>query len=154
MTIFTIVLIQTAFLFQLSNLWGIPLLPVTLINMALIQTVVVRYLVSRLPWGIKQYQGVEISVVCIVPYYYIAKLYLLVSTYVVCERLSVIQQQVCLVDFLSVTLSLSDLVFCAFTDVAGSLSQSDLVFCAFTDVAGSLSQSDLVFCAFTDVACG
>ena len=31
----------------------------------------------------------------------------LVSTYVVCERLSVIQQQVCLVDFLSVTLSLS-----------------------------------------------
>ena len=56
-----------------------------------------------------------------------------------------IQQQVCLVDFLSVTLSLSDLVFCAFTDVAGSLSQSDLVFCAFTDVAGSLSQSDLVF---------
>ena len=32
---------------------------------------------------------------------------LLVSTYVVCERLSVIQQQVCLVDFLSVTLSLS-----------------------------------------------
>ena len=36
----------------------------------------------------------------------------------------------------------------------GSLSQSDLVFCAFTDVAGSLSQSDLVFCAFTDVACG
>ena len=79
---------------------------------------------------------------------------LLVSTYVVCERLSVIQQQVCLVDFLSVTLSLSDLVFCAFTDVTGSLSQSDLVFCAFTDVAGSLSQSDLVFCAFTDVACG
>ena len=78
----------------------------------------------------------------------------LVSTYVVCERLSVIQQQVCLVDFLSVTLSLSDLVFCAFTDVAGSLSQSDLVFCAFTDVTGSLSQSDLVFCAFTDVACG
>ena len=69
--------------------------------------------------------------------------YSLVSTYVVCERLSVIQQQVCLVDFLSVTLSLSD-----------SLSQSDLVFCAFTDVAGSLSQSDLVFCAFTDVACG
>ena len=52
------------------------------------------------------------------------------------------------------SLSLSDLVFCAFTDVTGSLSQSDLVFCAFTDVAGSLSQSDLVFCAFTDVACG
>ena len=65
-----------------------------------------------------------------------------------------IQQQVCLVDFLSVTLSLSDLVFCAFTDVTGSLSQSDLVFCAFTDVAGSLSQSDLVFCAFTDFTCG
>ena len=85
---------------------------------------------------------------------FLLKLPLLVSTYVVCERLSVIQQQVCLVDFLSVTLSLSGLVFCAFTDVAGSLSQSDLVFCAFTDVAGSLSQSDLVFCAFTDVACG
>ena len=51
-----------------------------------------------------------------------------------------IQQQVCLVDFLSGTLSLSDLVFYAFTDVTGSLSQSDLVFCAFTDVAGSLSQ--------------
>ena len=49
------------------------------------------------------------------------------------------------------SLSLSDLVFCAFTDVTGSLSQSDLVFCAFTDVTGSLSQSDLVFCAFTDV---
>ena len=65
-----------------------------------------------------------------------------------------IQQQVCLVDFLSVTLSLSDLVFSAFTDVAGSLSQSDLVFCVFTDVTGSLSQSDLVFYAFTDVACG
>ena len=55
---------------------------------------------------------------------------------------------------LSDPFSQSDLVFCAFTDVAGSLSQSDLVFCAFTDVAGSLSQSDLVFCAFTDVACG
>ena len=55
-----------------------------------------------------------------------------------------IQQQVCLVDFLSVTLSLSDLVFCAFTDVAGSLSQNDLVFCAFTDVA-CLVESDLFF---------
>ena len=50
---------------------------------------------------------------------------------------------------LSDSFSQCDLVFCAFTDVAGSLSQSDLVFCA-----GSLSQSDLVFCAFTDVACG
>ena len=48
---------------------------------------------------------------------------------------------------LSDSFSQCDLVFCAFTDVAGSLSQSDLVFC-------SLSQSDLVFCAFTDVTCG
>ena len=52
---------------------------------------------------------------------------LLVSTYVVCERLSVIQQQVCLVDFLSVTLSLSVTVILD-AQMSLSLSQSDLYF--------------------------